>query len=119
MATLDEAVGALCRALSRDVAAPDWRWTVRHQVAAAREALHAEYLNTGEGWLAARAGSLLRERNCLLERLAEAGRLALEGPDLFAVRRQLTRLGQDLAHHAHRIHDLAVDGIALELGGSE
>ncbi len=36
-----------------------------------------------------------------------------------AVRRELARLVVDVRHHLQRLHDLAYDEVALELGGSD
>jgi hypothetical protein len=97
----------------------NWRWVARQRMAAVRDALVAESGNAGEGWLAAREGSLLRERNALLGRLSALGPRVLESPEVDGVRNELHRLLVDLSHHVQRLHDLAYDEVELELGGEE
>ncbi len=96
-----------------------WRWAVRQQMAGVRDALVIETGSATEGWLAAREGSLLRERNTLLRRLSALGPNVLESTDVTAVRTDLKRLLVDIAHHVQRVNDLAYDDVELELGGSE
>ncbi len=88
-------------------------------MAAVRDALVAEAGSPDEGWLAARNGTLLRERTRLLGRLSVLGPLVLESPDVEGVRTELLRLLVDISHHVQRVHDLAYDEVELELGGSE
>jgi hypothetical protein len=96
-----------------------WRWVVRQRMAAVRDALVAETAHGSEGWLAAREGGLLRERSSLLNRLSGLGPRVLESRDLDVVHADLLRLLTDISHHVQRLHDLAYDEVALELGGSE
>ena len=102
-----------------------WRWTVRQRMAALRDALLGEMGSedspegSAEGWLVARNGGMLRERDALLARLSALGPRVLEDPDVDRVRRDLKRLHTDAAHHAQRLHDLAYDAVELELGGEE
>lgn len=96
-----------------------WRWTVRQRMAAVRDALLAENGSSTDGWLAARGGAAFRERNALLERLAELGTRVLEDADVGAVRAEVARLITDVTHHVQRVNDLAYDEVELELGGSE
>jgi len=96
-----------------------WRWAVRQQMAGVRDALVIETGSATEGWLAAREGSVLRERNTLLRRLSDLGPDVLESPDVSVVRTELKRLLVDIAHHVQRVNDLAYDDVELELGGSE
>jgi hypothetical protein len=96
-----------------------WRWTVRRRMVAVRDALASEHHHPADGWLAARGGAAIRERNALLVRLAALGPQVLESPDVERVRRDLKRLVTDIAHHRQRLHDLAYDEVELELGGSE
>ena len=97
----------------------NWRWVVRQRIAAVRDALIAEAGAPDDGWLAARGGSVLRERTALLDRLSALGPGVLDDPDVEAVRSELQRLLVDISHHVQRLHDLAYDEVELELGGSE
>jgi hypothetical protein len=96
-----------------------WRWTVRQRMAGVRDVLVNETALHENEWLAARGGSVLRERNALLGRLSEMGPQVLESEDVEGVRSQLQRLLCDIRHHVQRLHDLAYDEVELELGGSE
>ena len=96
-----------------------WRWRVRQQMAAVRDALIAEADNGADGWTVARQGGMLRERNALLARLGTLGPQVLEHPDPDVVHVDVQRLLVDVGHHAQRLHDLAYDEVELELGGSE
>lgn len=102
-----------------EVSVGNWRWTVRQRMAGVRDALIAESANAGEGWLAAREGNLLRERNSLLSRISALGPDVLHSPDVDRVRNDLRRLVVDISHHVQRVHDLAYDEVELELGGEE
>ena len=96
-----------------------WRWRVRQQMAAVRDALVAEAGNGADGWTVARQGGMLRERNALLARLGTLGPRVLEHPDPAVVHVDVQRLLVDVGHHAQRLHDLAYDEVELALGGSE
>jgi hypothetical protein len=96
-----------------------WRWAVRQQMAALRDALLAETGGAGEGALVARESTVLRQRNVLLARLSALGPTVLESPDIDRVRRDLHRLVADVGRYQQRVHDLAYDEVELELGGSE
>ena len=96
-----------------------WRWSVRQHLAALRELLISESAHHEDTWLAARGGSILRERNVLLARLSAVGPQVLEAEDVQPVRVELKRLLADVHHHLQRLHDLAYDEVELELGGSE
>jgi hypothetical protein len=101
-------------------ASPDrWRWLVRQRMTGLRDALIAEGSVADEGWLAAREGSVLRERSALLARLSALGSQVMEGAGIDDVRRALDRLLNDIAHHVQRLHDIAYDHVEIELGGSE
>src|SRR3954451_8271551 len=102
-----------------DVSVGQWRWRVRQQLAAVRDALVAEAGNGADGWTVARQGGMLRERNALLARVGSLGSRVLEHPDADAVHLDVQRLLVDVGHHAQRLHDLAYDEVELELGGSE
>lgn len=120
-------MSAALRALARTVdASPpssvplgNWRWVVRQRMAAVRDHLMNESEHPEDGWLAARGGSALRERNALLLRLSALGPRVLESPDVAELREELRRLVVDISHHVQRLHDLAYDEVELELGGSE
>ena len=96
-----------------------WRWRVRQQMAAVRDALVAEAGNGADSWTVARQGGMLRERNSLLARVGTLGSRVLEHPDPDVVHLDVQRLLVDVGHHAQRLHDLAYDEVELELGGSE
>jgi hypothetical protein len=96
-----------------------WRWTVRQRMAAVRDVLVTEADIPDEGWLAAREGTVLRERTALLGRMSTLGPEVLESPRVEDVRNELHRLVVDVARHGQRLHDLAYDEVELELGGSE
>ena len=101
------------------VSVGQWRWRVRQQMAAVRDALVAEAGNGADGWTAAREGGMLRERNALLARMGTVGARVLEHPDPDAVHLDVQRLLADVGRHAQRLHDLAYDEVELDLGGSE
>jgi len=113
---LRRAVESPCRAGQNPGA---WRWTVRQRMAEVRDVLVAETTAHDNAWLAARGGSVRRERNALLLRLGELGPQVLEVEDLETVRTLLRRVVQDLEHHLQRVSDLAYDAVGLEIGGSE
>ncbi len=96
-----------------------WRWSVRQRMAGVRDELIAETAHHENEWLAARGGSMLRERNALLGRLSVIGPQVLENESIEEVREELRRLVCDIRHHVQRLHDLAYDEVELELGGSE
>ena len=107
------------RRTSSQVALGSWRWTVRQRMAAVRDLLISESAQHEDSWLAARGGLILRERNALLGRLSTLGPAVLDSHDVEVVRRDVTRLVTDVAHHLQRLHDLAYDEVEIELGGSE
>lgn len=104
---------------TQGVALGNWRWLVRQRMAAVRDVLVAESEASQDGWLAARGGSVLRERNALLTHLDRLGTEVLEARDAEGVRVELKRLVADIVRHVQRLHDLAYDEVELELGGSE
>lgn len=116
---LDDLVRALDAPRAEGLEAGRWRWTVRQRMAAVRDALAAEDARAVDTWLASRGGTARRERNVLLTRLAVLGPKVLEDAQVEPVRRSLRRLVVDVQHHRQRVHDLAYDDVALELGGSE
>lgn len=96
-----------------------WRWTVRQQMAGVRDLLVTEDDHHENTWLAARGGSVLRERNSLLGRLSTLGPQVLESEEIDEVRAELRRLISDIQRHIQRLHDLAYDEVEMEIGGSE
>lgn len=96
-----------------------WRWLVRQRMVGVRDVLVSEGEHVADGWLAARGGAVLRERNALLARLSSLGPQVLESPEVERVRMELKRLLVDIGHYVQRLHDLAYDEVELELGGSE
>jgi hypothetical protein len=101
------------------VSVGQWRWRVRQEMAAVRDALIAEAGNGADGWTAAREGGMLRERNALLVRMGRLGPRVLEHPDPDVVHLDVQRLLVDVGRHIQRLNDLAYDEVELELGGSE
>jgi len=97
----------------------NWRWVVRQHLAGLRDALVSETDQPVDGWLAARGGNVLRERNALVHRLSSLGPDVLDSPEVDLVRAEIKRLIADVAHYLQRVHDLAYDAVELELGGSE
>ncbi len=81
------------------VAIGNWRWTVRQRVQHLRDALTVDSTLTADPWAAAVGGALIRERNALLVRLAEAGPAVLTEQDLEALRRELGQLVTEVAKH--------------------
>jgi len=119
MTGLEHAILGLQQALDTPKRHHDWRWLVRHRMAAVKNALSQEQTREGDAWLAAREVVLHRDRNSLLRRLGALGPLVLDAPDIEQVRTQLARLVVDLEHHRQRLNDLVYDSVSLELGGSE
>ena len=70
----------------------NWRWVVRQRMAEVRDHLIIEGESPADGWLAARGGTMLRERNALLMRLSTLGPQILESPEVetIATRGQAT-----------------------------
>ena len=119
MATLEESIVALRKALVLPVQQQGWGWLVRQRMSVVKEALTDDTGPAAEAWLAARQGALLRERNGLLAQLSMLGPLVLEGNDRETLRNRLLRLVHDLERHHQRLNDLLYDSVALELGGSD
>lgn len=86
-------------------------------LARVRDVLAAESASY-DGWLAARGGRLLRERDLLLGRLARVTAQVQAGAAA-AVNEELARLLRDVARHQQRVRDLHWDAVELELGGSD
>lgn len=119
MATLEESIVGLRKALVLPVQQQGWGWLVRQRMSVVKDALLDDSGRSTEAWLAARQGALLRERNALLAQLAMLGPLVLDGTDPDSLRSRLLRLVHDLERHRQRLSDLVYDSVALELGGSE
>ena len=101
------------------VAVGNWRWVVRQRMATVRDRLMEQGARPDDGWLAARGGVAVRERNALLLRLSDLAPRILEHPDVTEVCTELRRLHADISHHLQRLHDLAYDDVEVEYGGSE
>lgn len=115
---LSAAIGGLTLAVAAE---PDdgWAWRVRQRMVAVREALLTGTGEWPDGWLAARAGRAVRQRDALLARVRDLGRRVLADPAEPDLRGELLRLIVDLEHHQQRLNDLVWDAVELELGGSE
>jgi hypothetical protein len=96
-----------------------WRWSARKEITAVWEALVSEIGPGSDGWIAARAGAVLRERDALLTRITSMASQVIEQPDLDVVRKELRRLLADIGRYAQRLRDLTYDDVEMELGGSE
>jgi hypothetical protein len=96
-----------------------WRKAVRQGMASLHECLDHETAPASEGWLAARSGVIVRERDALLGRMSILGPAVQTTAEVDTVREELKRLLADISHHLQRLHDLAYDDVELELGGSE
>jgi hypothetical protein len=115
VARLGEAVTVTPTLSSR---AQPWRRVVRDRLTDVSSELSAESAVAADTWLDARAGHLHRERNRLLAKVAVLLPM-VDHADVDAVRAAVARLAQDLEHHHQRVSDLAYDGVAMEVGGSE
>lgn len=118
MTGLVAAIEALDRALDSPRRHHLWRWLVRNRLFGVTEALTAERARSADGWLAAREGTMAREREGLLRRVGQQV-TALDAADLERLRSELKRLVVDLRHHHQRVNDLVYDTVSLEIGGSE
>jgi hypothetical protein len=119
MHRLEEAVALLGAAVAvTPTPEQPWRELVRHRLVEAAAELSEERAVAADTWLDARAGHLHRERNRLLAKVAVLQPMA-DTADPDALRAAVARLVQDLEHHHQRVSDLAYDGVAMEVGGSE
>ena len=116
---LSAALESQRRSTEPDIVSGTWRWKVRQHLAGIRDLLVNESTWHEDSWLAARGGTVLRERNTLLARVSVLGPQVLQNTDVAGLRRDLQRLVADVAHHLQRLHDLAYDEVEYELGGSE
>ena len=92
-------------AASRRPGAPlgNWRWIVRQRMAELRDAWSPRPAAAPTAGLAAREGTVLRERNALLARMSSLGPQVLESPDVDGVRDELHRLLVDVGRHVQRL----------------
>jgi hypothetical protein len=116
---LSAALESQRRSPEPDIVSGTWRWKVRQHLAGIRDLLVHQATWHEDSWLAARGGTVLRERNALLARVSVLGPQVLQNTDVAELRRDLQRLVADVAHHLQRLHDLAYDEVEYELGGSE
>ena len=116
---LSAALESQRRSAEPDIVTGTWRWKVRQHLAGIRDLLVNQSSWHEDSWLAARGGTVLRERNALLARVSVLGPQVLQNTDVAGLRRDLQRLVTDVAHHLQRLHDLAYDEVEYELGGSE
>jgi hypothetical protein len=116
---LDRLAHAVSATPAPAAALDPWRWTVRQHLVGVRDLLTAETSAGIDGWLVARDATARRRCHALLARISRLGPQVLESSDLAGVRRELARLVVDVRHHRQRLHDLAYDEVALELGGSD
>lgn len=116
--TLESAITDLKSTLGLRTAA-NWRWLLRRQLSALREALAEPTLPAGDGWLAARCGTSDRERLQLLGRVNALTTGLLDRLDTDRVASEVRRLVLDIEHYRQRVHDLVYDAVAMEIGGSE
>lgn len=119
MTGLEHAVIGLREALAAPRLNRQWRWLVRHRIAAAKAALAREHTHEADAWLAARQSALIRERDALVRRLNDLGSRVLDDDEPGPVHAGLDRLVADLERHRQRLSDLVYDTVSLELGGSE
>lgn len=117
--SLESAISELQTTLADARPASNWRWLVRQRLSAVRQALSEERVESREGWLTPRTGTMERERRQLLSRISavSAGVLDRLDPDRLAV--EVRRLLHDVEHYRQRMHDLVYDSVAMEIGGSE
>lgn len=95
-----------------------WSHIVRQRMHGVDEALAAERPDEVT-WLSARAARLRHERDRLLTRLSCLDSRVQDDSNVEPVRQDLLRLVHDIQHHSQRVHDLAYDADAMDVGGSE
>lgn len=117
--TLESAISELRQTLGGSRTATSWRWMMRDQLSAVREALTDERFASWDGWLAARTGSSDRERQQLLARITALGGGLLDRLDTDRAAAEVRRLLNDVEHYRQRVHDLVYDSVSMEIGGSE
>lgn len=119
MQTLETALGRLQELLEDDSQARTWRWRVRQELSALRDALESERFRSFDGWLTARSRTSERDRIRLTSRIGALGPAVLDRLDSGAVRMEVARLLVDVEHYRQKVHDLIYDSVSLEIGGSE
>jgi len=109
------------RGLASQEDAANWRILVRDKLKSVQRALRASgaELPVDEAWLSARETSNDRVRARLEARTAALSQTILTRLDNHRISMDLNRLMSDLQHYVQRIHDVNLDAVALELGGSE
>ena len=117
--TLESTISDLRQTLGSSRAATSWRWMMRDQLAAVRDALSDERFASWDGWLAARTGSTDRERQQLMARITALGNGLLDRLDTDRAAAEVRRILLDVEHFRQRVHDLVYDSVSMEIGGSE
>jgi hypothetical protein len=117
--TLEAAISDLQQTLTGTRTAANWRWLLRQQLSAVRDALRDERFASWDGWLAARSGATDRERQQLLGRITSLGSGLLDRLDTDRVASEVHRLINDVEHYRQKMHDLVYDSVSMEIGGSE
>lgn len=117
--TLESAISDLQKTLGSTRTAANWRWMMRQQLSAVRDALLDERFASWDGWLAARSGATDRERQQLLGRISGLAGGLLDRLDADRVATEVRRLLNDVEHYRQKMHDLVYDSVSMEIGGSE
>lgn len=117
--TLESAISELRQTLGSSRTATNWRWMMRQQLSAVKDALGDERFSSWDGWLAARSGTTDRERQQLLARITSLGTGLLDRIDTDMVATEVRRLLNDVEHYRQKMHDLVYDSVSMEIGGSE
>jgi hypothetical protein len=117
--TLESTISDLRSTLGGSRTATSWRWMMRDQLTAVRDALGDERFASWDGWLAARSGTTERERQQLLARLTAVGNGLLDRLDTDRAAAEVRRILLDVEHFRQRVHDLVYDAVSMEIGGSE
>jgi recombinational DNA repair ATPase RecF len=117
--SLESAISDLQTTLAGARSAANWRWVLRQRLSAMRQALGDEDIPSWDGWLAARTGTVDRERRQLLARISAIGAGLLDRLETESAATEVQRLLNDVERYRQRIHDLLYDSVAMEIGGSE
>jgi len=118
--TLESELRDLRGLVSQEDAA-NWRILVRDKLKSVQRALRASgaELPVEEAWLSARESANDRIRARLEARTAAMSQTILTRLDTSRINLDLNRLMADLQHYVQRTHDVNLDAVAPELGGSE